>query len=131
MKKIMIVEDSPRVRRALKALISQQTGANIIAEASNGREAIQKMEKKIPDIVLMDMRMPVMDGFDAMRIIKARWPRVKLVAMTMYPDCQAEAFSAGADTFIIKGCSTEELISKLLGGKPANPVSTLIYQGQI
>ena len=127
---IMIVEDSPRVRRALKALISQQTGVNIIGEASNGQEAIQKIEKRIPDIVLMDMRMPVMDGFEAMRIIKSRWPRVKLVAMTMYPDCQAAAYSAGADAFLVKGCSKEELFSKVLGGKPANPVGMLICQGQ-
>ena len=111
---IMIVDDSIRARRALKALISQQAGVNVTAEASNGQEAIRNIKGEIPDIVLMDMRMPVMDGFEATKIIKSTWPQVRVVAMTMYPDCKMEAFSAGADAFLIKGCPLEELLTTVM-----------------
>ena len=117
MTNIMIVEDSSRARCALKALMSQQSGICVTAEASNGQEAIQNIEEKIPDIVLMDVRMPVMDGLEATRIIKSRWPQIKVVAMTMYPDCQSEALYAGADAFLLKGCPVEELLSSVKGVK--------------
>ena len=120
MKKLMIVEDNPRARRALKAILSQQTEIVVTAEASNGQEAIRKIEAQVPDIVLMDMRMPVMDGFEATRIIKANWPQIKVVAMTMYPDCQSEAFCAGADAFLVKGGPLEELLSMVTAVKTSH-----------
>ena len=70
MTEIMIVDDSLPSRRALKALISQQPGIKGIAEASNGMEAINLIQNHIPDLILMDVRMPVMDGLEATRIIK-------------------------------------------------------------
>lgn len=116
----MIVEDNPRARCALKALISQQEGIDVVAEAANGQEAICKIEEKKPDIVLMDMCMPVMDGFEATKIIKATQPQIKVIAMTMYPDCQLEAYSAGVDAFLVKGSPLEELLSTLIGAKESN-----------
>jgi YesN/AraC family two-component response regulator len=109
MTKIMIVDDSLRARCALKALISQQAGINVTAEAPNGQEAIQSINKQKPDLVLMDIRMPVMDGLDATKAIKARWPQIKVVILTMYPEHQTEALAAGADAFLMKGCSLEEI----------------------
>lgn len=120
MTKIMIVEDNPRARRALKALMSQQVGIDVTAEASNGQEAICNIKGEVPDIVIMDMRMPVMDGFEATKIIKANWPQIKVVAMTMYPDCQSEAFCAGADAFLVKGGPLEELLSMVTGVKTSH-----------
>jgi YesN/AraC family two-component response regulator len=111
MTKIMIVDDSLRARCALKALISQQAGINVTAEAPNGQEAIQSISKQKPDTVLMDIRMPVMDGLDATKAIKARWPQIKIVILTMYPEYQTEALAAGADAFLMKGCSLEEIIN--------------------
>ena len=64
-----------------------------------------------PDIVLMDIHMPVMDGLEATKIIKKSWPRIKVVALTMYPKYQTKALLAGADAFLVKGCSPSELIS--------------------
>ncbi|MCK7461766.1 MAG: response regulator transcription factor [Sphingobacterium sp.] len=106
----MIVDDSLRARCALKALLSQQAGINVTAEAPNGQEAIQSISKQKPDTVLMDIRMPVMDGLDATKAIKARWPQIKIVILTMYPEYQTEALAAGADAFLMKGCSLEEII---------------------
>ena len=109
--KIMVVENNSRARSALAAFISLQVGIRITAEASNGLEAISKIKSCPPDIVLMDMRMPIMDGLEATKIIKKRWPWVKVIALTMYQNYQSEALSAGADAFLVKGCSVAELIS--------------------
>ena len=113
MTEIMIVDNSLPSRRALKALLSQQAGIKVIAEASNGMDAIRLIQNRIPDLILMDVRMPVMDGLEATRLIKRDWHQIKIVILTMYPDCQAEALSAGADAFLIKGCALEEMITTI------------------
>ena len=113
--KIMVVEDNSRARRALAAYMSLQAGIRITAEASNGLEAISKIKSCPPDIVLMDIQMPIMDGLEATKIIKKHWPAVKVIALTMYQNYQSKALSAGADVFLVKGCSAKELISAVQG----------------
>lgn len=123
MTKLLIVEDNPRARRALKALISQQSEVQVTAEAANGREAIQTINTQVPDLVLMDVRMPVMNGLDATQAIKSRWPQVKVVILTMYPDYQSDAMRAGADAFLLKGSPLEEmtaLFRTLQEGEPSS-----------
>lgn len=115
MTRIMIVEDNHRACCALKALVSQQAGMKVVAEASNGQEAIQKTNEHIPDVVIMDMRMPIMDGLEATKVIKLKWPRVKIVILTMYPDYQVDVLKAGADAFLLKGCPVEEMMSTIRG----------------
>lgn len=114
MTKIMIVDDSLRARHALKALMSQQMGIETITEASNGQEAIQNIKRQTPDIVFMDICMPVMDGLEATKAVKTGWPQVKVVILTIYPDYQKDALSAGADAFLIKGFTLDELTSVML-----------------
>lgn len=125
MTRIMIVEDNPRARCALTALISQQAGINVTAEASNGQEAIRKVQEQVPDVILMDIRMPVMDGLEATRAIKAKWPRVRIVILTMYPENQAEAFEAGADAFLLKGCPVMDVMSALRGFSGRNTAGNM------
>ena len=121
--KIMVVEDSSRARRALVAYISLQTGVRITSEAANGLEAINKIQSCPPDIILMDMQMPVMDGLEATKIIKKRWPWIKVIALTMYQKYQSKALSAGADAFLVKNCSVKELNSTVQGLTQKNMVS--------
>lgn len=121
--KIMVVEDNPRARSALSAYISLQTGIRITAEASNGLEAINKIKSCPPDVVLMDVQMPIMDGIEATKIIKKRWPGVKVIALTMYQNYKFQALSAGADAFLVKGCSVKELISTVQGLTHKNMVT--------
>lgn len=109
----MIVEDNHRARLALKALVSQQAGMEVISEASNGQEAIQSIKEQIPDVVIMDMRMPVMNGLEATKVIKSKWSQVKIIILTMYPDYQADVIKAGADAFLLKGCPVEELMTQI------------------
>jgi DNA-binding NarL/FixJ family response regulator len=110
---MMLVEDNLRARQALTAFMSLQTGIKVSAEASNGLEAINLIQGHAPDIVVMDAQMPVMDGLEATKIIKKNWPQIKIVVLTMYPNYQPEAMSAGADAFLVKGCSADEIVSKI------------------
>lgn len=111
--KVMIVEDNPHARRALTAVISQHKGITVIGEASNGVEAIEFIKTRAPDVVLMDLHMPRMGGLDATRIIKHTWPHIKIVVLTIYAECQSELLSAGADMFLVKGCSTDKVIASI------------------
>lgn len=113
--RLLLVDDNPRARHGLAALMSTHPEINIVGEASNGREAITAVETAHPDVILMDVQMPVMDGVEATRCIKTRWPQVRVIALTIYSNCQAETGSAGADAFLVKGCPSEELLSMIIG----------------
>jgi DNA-binding NarL/FixJ family response regulator len=113
--RLLLVDDNPRARHAMKALLFTHPEIQIVGEASNGREAIAAMETTHPDVILMDVQMPVMDGMEATRHIKSRWPQARVVALTIYPNFEEEARSAGADAFLVKGCSSEELLSAITG----------------
>jgi DNA-binding NarL/FixJ family response regulator len=75
---------------------------------------VQLVEECRPDVVLMDARMPVMDGLEATRLIKDRWPGVKVVVLTMYASYRADALAAGADAFLVKGCPAGERLGAIL-----------------
>jgi DNA-binding NarL/FixJ family response regulator len=110
---MMVVEDNSRARRALTTYMSLQAGIKVTEEVSNGLEAINSIKEHAPDIVVMDVKMPVMDGLEATRIIKKNWPQIKIVILTMYPNYQTEILSTGADAFLVKGCSVNEMISTI------------------
>ena len=108
--RVLIADDRLSSRNGLRALLVTQPGIEIVGEAADGQEAIQFVEQYRPDVVLIDVRMPMIDGMEATRIIKDRWPEVKVIVLTMYPSHQAEALAAGADAFLVKGYATEDLL---------------------
>ena len=110
---ILIVDDQPRARQSLRALLFTWSSAAEIREAVNGQEAVQLVEERQPDVVLMDVRMPEMDGLQATELIKARWPQVKVIVLTLYGEYEAEALAAGADGFIGKGEAPDRLLATL------------------
>jgi DNA-binding NarL/FixJ family response regulator len=75
---------------------------------------VRLLGERRPDVVLMDARMPVMDGLEATRVIKDKWPEVKIIVLTMYPAYRAQALAAGADACLIKGCPPEDLLKAIL-----------------
>jgi len=75
--RVLVVDDQPRARKSIKTLLATWPDAGHVREAANGREAIRLVEESQPDVVLMDVRMPEMDGIEATRLIKARWPQVR------------------------------------------------------
>jgi YesN/AraC family two-component response regulator len=87
----------------MKALLSAWRQVEEVREATSGREAVQLVEALQPDVVLIDVRMPEMDGLEATRLIKANWPQVKVVVLSMYAEYEAAAMIAGADAFVAKG----------------------------
>ena len=114
--RVLIADDRLSSRNGLKALLATQPGIEIVGEAADGQVAIQFVEQCRPDVVLMDIRMPMIDGLAATRIIKDRWPEVKVIVLTMYSSHQAEARAAGADAFLVKGYASEVLLQAILKG---------------
>lgn len=111
--RILITDDQLATREGLKAILSFMSQIEVIGEAANGREAVNMVEKLHPNVVLMDMQMPVMDGLQATRLIKDQWPEIKVIALTIHPTYRTAAFKAGADAFLLKGCTIELLQSTI------------------
>jgi len=116
--KILIVDDDMRTRKGLIALLETihltVTDTNcprieLVGEALNGLEAIQMVETSKPDIVLMDIQMPEMDGIQATKKIKAKFTDVKIIILTVRSQSRTAALEAGADAFLIKGGAIKEL----------------------
>jgi YesN/AraC family two-component response regulator len=116
--RIIIVDNRASNRRGLKALLAFEPRIMIVGEAADGTEAVQLVGRDQPDLVLMDIHMPVMDGLKATQTIKSCWPNVKVILYSVYPDYQAEATLAGADYFMIKGSADKPLPETLLSFFP-------------
>jgi len=112
--KVLIADDSERARNGLRALLAMRQEIEIVGEAADGRQAVQMVRERQPDVVLMDIQMPRMDGLEATRQIKARWPEVRVVVVSMYVTRRPQALAAGADGFLSKGCRVEELLDAVL-----------------
>lgn len=95
-------------------MLATQPGIEVVGEADDGREAVRLVEERRPDAVLMDAKMPAMDGLTATRLIKESWPGTKVIILTMYGSHRADALASGADVFLVKGCPTQELLEAIL-----------------
>jgi CheY-like chemotaxis protein len=111
--RILIVDDLARARQSMKALLSTYPLVEALREATNGQEAVTLAETWAPDAVLMDVCMAEMDGLQATRTIKARWPGIKVIILSMYGDYEAQALEAGADAFVSKGEPPARLLQAL------------------
>ena len=110
---VLIVDDQLRARQGLKALLATWPRLLEIREAANGKQALALVQEYQPDLVLMDVRMPEMDGLEATRQIKASWPNVLVVVLSMYPEYEPEATAAKADAFVCKGEPPQVLLDTL------------------
>ncbi len=108
---ILIADDHQILREGLKALLSRQPDMKVIGESSDGAETVRLAEKMRPDVVVMDVMMPVMNGIEATIAIKNLDPSIQVVALSMYANASFvyEMFRAGASAFLIKDCAFDEL----------------------
>ena len=113
--RVAIVDDNPTVRMSLRSILKLEPRLTVVAEAENGSEAIAMVEKHRPDVVLMDIIMPVMNGIDATRIITSKFPSIRVIVYTIHSaeSFAAKAFKAGACHFLTKGCSAEEILDEI------------------
>lgn len=102
--KVLIADDHRDFRRVVREFLDRMPNVSVVGEAINGGEAIEKVEQLFPDVVLMDISMPKMNGLEATRIIKQRWPETKVLIATTYddPTYRLQALEARADGYILK-----------------------------
>ena len=114
-RRVLIVDDSPQVRQELRTLLPLAGDIEIVGEAADGLEAIRLAQALQPDVVLMDLEMPVLDGYEATRQIKAICPAFRVVALTAYGDpvSRNQAAEAGVDVFLVKGVSVKTLVQAI------------------
>jgi DNA-binding NarL/FixJ family response regulator len=113
--RILSVDDHPLIRQGVAGLVATQADMNLIAEAANGREAIQQFHRHRPDITLMDLQMPEMNGLDAIIAIRGEFPEARIIVLTTYAgDVQAlRALKAGARAYLLKDSLHKELLATI------------------
>ncbi len=113
--RILIVDDNPVLREGLKSILSQFSFFDIVGEAADGLEALNTAERLLPDLILMDISMPRMDGLTATKEIKKKWPGTKILVFTVHltPEYLAAASKAGADGYLSKDSPRAELIQSI------------------
>lgn len=119
---VLVVDDHALVRTGVANIISHEPDLQVIGEASNGAEAVEAFERYRPDVTLLDLRMPVMEGVEAVRQIRLRDPHAKVIVLTTYDTDEdiTRALKAGAKAYILKDISASALIAcihDVLGGK--------------
>ena len=113
--RILTVDDHPLVRQGIAGLIGVQSDMALVGEASTGREAIQEFRKHHPDVTLMDLQMPEMNGLDALIAIRNEFPDAKIIVLTTYAgDVQIfRALKAGAQAYLLKNALHKELLETI------------------
>jgi two-component system, NarL family, response regulator len=113
--RVMIADDHPVVCRGLSAIIRAERGMRVVGEASNGQQLIQMFRQHTPDVTLIDLRMPVMDGVEAVRIIRRDYPSAGILILTTYKGDEDifRALEAGAQGYLLKGMPPHELLDAI------------------
>jgi len=113
--RILTVDDHPLLREGIAAMLGSEADIEVVAEAANGTEAIEKFRALLPDVTLMDIQMPVVNGIDAIVEIRKHFPDARIIVLTTYSgDAQvAKAFKAGASGYLLKSMLRKELVETI------------------
>ncbi|WP_462412864.1 response regulator transcription factor [Neobacillus sp. Marseille-QA0830] len=138
MTEIMIVDDQEMVREGLKMILSLHEEIEIVGEASNGEELLALLQNKLPEIILMDIRMPVMDGIETLKIVKETYPGLKVIILTTFNEDEYifNGLKFGADGYVLKDSNSKEIIKAiqaaceggmLLNSQVSSKISKVLY----
>jgi NarL family two-component system response regulator LiaR len=121
--RVMIVDDHPMVRRGLAAFLRIKEDLELVGEANGGDQAVRMCEQVQPDVILMDLVMPGMDGTTATRVIRERWPHVQVIALTSFQEQELvrEVLQAGAISYLLKNVSVDELTAAIRAAYAGRP----------
>jgi NarL family two-component system response regulator LiaR len=121
--RVMVVDEHDMVRRGLAAFLKVKADLELVAEARDGLEALQVCEQVQPDVILMDLVMPRMNGVDATRAIRERWPEVQVIALTSFGERELvqEALQAGAISYLLKNVSADDLADAIRAAYAGRP----------
>lgn len=125
--KVLIADDQELIRQSLQIVLSIKEGISVIGTAENGKKVMEFLKKEKPDVILMDIRMPEMDGVQCTKAIKDRYPEVKIIILTTFDDDEFvfSALKYGASGYLLKGISMDELDKAIhtvyKGGAMINP----------
>lgn len=110
--KVLVVDDQSLIREGLRMMLSLYDNIFLVGEANDGREALKVLEEKEVDLVLMDIRMPFMDGVETTKIIKEKYPHIKVLILTTFKEDEYifEGLKNGADGYLLKDISSEDLV---------------------
>ena len=114
---VLVVDDHALLRTGVANIINQEPDLRVVAEAGNGLEAVEAFERYHPDVTLLDLRMPVMEGVEAVRQIRERDPRARVIVLTTYDTDEeiSRALKAGAKAYVLKDISADDLIGCIRG----------------
>jgi NarL family two-component system response regulator LiaR len=121
--RVMLVDDHDMVRKGLGVLLKVKRDLELVGEAGDGEEAVRLCEQVRPDVVLMDLKMPRMDGAAATQIIKERWPQVQVIALTSFQEKELvqEVLKAGAISYLLKNVSASDLAEAIRAAHASQP----------
>jgi len=121
--KVLVVDDHVLIRQGIRALIESVEGIEVVGEAENGKEALKKSIELLPDVVIMDLGMPVLNGIEATRQIMKALPRTRILALTAHADEKYvfQTLKAGASGYLLKTCTASELAEAVLSVCAGNP----------
>ena len=111
--RVLIVDDSATARDGLTSILKASGDFDVVGDATNGAEAIEAVARLAPEVVLMDAQMPVLDGMEATRAIKASTPRTMVLLLSVHPMYLDEGLAAGADAALLKDGGRDELLSAI------------------
>ncbi|MDA3731952.1 response regulator transcription factor [Niameybacter massiliensis] len=113
--KVLIADDQELIRESLKVVLDSKTNIEVTGTVANGQEVIQSIRESAPDIILMDIRMPKMDGVQCTRIVKEFNPVIKIIILTTFDDDEFvfDALKYGASGYLLKGVSMDELVASI------------------
>lgn len=114
--KVLIADDQELIRQSLQIVLESRTELEVVGTAANGQEVIRCVRKNMPDVILMDVRMPKMDGVQCTKIIKENYPNIKIIILTTFDDDEYvyNALKFGASGYLLKGVSMDELVNAIV-----------------